>query len=371
MKQLTFFAGILFMILSCNARVQNKTDADELKLDSLVQNLILEKSIPGIAIGIVKKGKVVMAKGYGYADMEDTVLANENTVYQLGSVTKMFTGHLLAKLIRENKISITDTVSNYFPAGIKFPGSPTGQPVTIKEIATHSSEFPRYPANLRRTEPDPIRGYSKEQLMKGIEMVSIDTLTGVRYNYSNFGYGILGTAMENRMGKNLSMLMETYIFAPYEMTSTSLTLHDNLMRNLATPYLEVAPYKKTEAWDMGALSAAGNIFSSITDLNKFMIKLLEDSPVNTIQQEKYFQINETWHYGLGCFIIDSDKRNTQIIYHGGDIDGYASSLTLYPEHDLGFVMLTNWGEGQVIGEVFTKISEAIVNHYLGKAAQGP
>lgn len=367
MRQTILLVILLLMIHLCYGQKKSENNSEGLSLDSLVENQILEKSIPSIAIGIVKDGKIILAKGYGYANVEDKVLANEHTIYQLGSVTKMFTGHLLAKFVNEQEISIADTLANFFPAGIKFPKSPTGQQITIKEIATHSSEFPRYPENLQRIDPDPISGYSKEELMEGIEMVAIDTVIGVRYNYSNFGYGVLGTAIENRMGESLSMLMEDNVFKPYDMNNTSLVLVENFKKKLAIPYFEVSPNKRTEPWDMGSLSGAGNVFSSISDLNKFMIQLLKDSPINKIQQEKYFRINETWNYGLGCFVIDSDKRNTQIIYHGGDIDGYASSLTLYPEYGLGFVILTNFGEGQVVGDVFTKIGEGIVNYYLGES----
>ncbi len=92
---------------------------------------------------------------------------------------------------------------------------------------------------------------------------------------------------------------------------------------------------------MGALSGAGNIFSSVSDLNLFMIALLKDSEINRTQQTEYLKINETWNYGLGCFVINSATKKTRLIHHGGDIDGYASYLILYPEYNGGLVILTN------------------------------
>ncbi|TXT58759.1 MAG: conserved exported protein of unknown function [Promethearchaeota archaeon] len=371
MKQIAILIYLLAItsLQSCSAQVDKKNQAEELKLDSLINTLITKKGIPSIAIGIVKDDEVILAKGFGYANVEDKILANENTIYQLGSVTKMFTGHLLARLINNQKISISDTLANFFPDTMSFPKSPAGQVVTIKEIATHTSEFPRYPQNIQRIDPEPFKGYSVEEMLKGIEMVTIDTIISTRYNYSNFGYGVLGTAMENRMERSLNMLMNENIFDPYNMSNTSLLYKEDFNITLATPYLEVSPYKRTEPWDMGTLSGAGNIYSNITDLNKFMIELLQDTPINRIQQTKQFKINDTWNYGLGCFIVESKKRNTQIIYHGGDIDGYASSLSLYPEYNLGFVILTNWGEGQVIGDAFNQITNEIVKHYLGEITE--
>ena len=362
--------SLIFIVLaihtfSCSAQITT-SQPDTLELDSLVETRLTENQIPGLAVGVVKDGEVIVAKGYGFANVEDKIPATRNTIYQLGSVTKMFTGHLLAKLIHMKTISLDDTLAGFFPSSVDFPESPSGQKITIREIATHSAEFPRYPENLDRNDPEPIKGYSKEDLIKGIEMVDIDTAIGARYHYSNFGYGVLGTAIANRTGKDLSTLMEEHIFSVYGMNNSSLYLDSRLHHQLAVPYLEVAPYQRTEPWEMGALSAAGNIFSSVSDLNKFMLTFMMENETKTIQQSAYLKINDTWSYGLGCFVIDSKKRNTRIIYHGGDIDGYASSLTLYHEHRLGIVILTNWGKGQVIGDVFSFINEKVVNHFLGE-----
>lgn len=322
--------------------------------------------MPSIAVGIVHNGEVILAKGYGYADVENKVLVTENSIYQVGSVTKVFTGHLLANFISQKAISLDEPVADFFPESVRFPKSQSELNITIKEIATHSAEFPRYPANLQRIDPNPIRGYSIEEMYDGIEMVTIDTISGTRYNYSNFGYGILGVAIENRFDMDLSKLMDEYIFTPYSMNHTSLYLNDSIKKELAVPYLNNAPYRKTEPWAMGTLSGAGNLFSSVSDLNKFMIRMLEMNEVNRTQQRKYLYINETWSYGLGCFIVDSKKYDTQVIYHGGDIDGYASSLNVYPEYNLGFVILTNLGEGEIVGETFSLIGDFIATNFLAR-----
>jgi len=354
------------LLISCQNLKSNQEKDLITSLDSLVISEINEKKIPSIAIGIVKDGSPVVAKAFGLADVEANIKADANTVYQLGSVTKMFTGHVLASLIDEGKISISDTLATYFPDSLNFPVSPTGQIVTIKEIATHSSEFPRYPFNLEREDPHPIKGYTYEQMLEGISNVEIDTLIGTRYSYSNFGFGVLGAAMENHTGQSLPALMDSRIFSKYEMKNSSLVFKEEFAKKLATPYLETQPPLKTEPWEMGKLAAAGNVFSTVNDLNKLMIGMLNNSEINTIQQKQYFSINETWSYGLGCFIVYSEKQNTQLIYHGGDIDGYASSLTLYPEYGLGVVILTNWGEGQSIGDAFDGIYSIVNDHFLGK-----
>lgn len=368
--RLFIIMALALSTIHCCKGQKERSEIDEtLDIENFVHEQLEKHKIPSIAVGVVKDGKVVFSKSFGHANVAHKVLANENTVYQLGSVTKLYTGHLLAKLIEQERIELTDTLGKFFPKQVKFPKSPTGQVVTIKDIATHSSEFPRYPINLERVDPHPIRGYSKDDMYRGINAVSIDTIIGTRYNYSNFGYGVLGTAMENVMRKRLSELMTEHIFSEYDMHSTSLVLMDQIQTHLATPYLEVSPYKETEPWNMESLAAAGNLFSSIKDVNTFMLQLMKVNAVNNIQQTAYFKINDTWSYGLGCFIVNSEKRSTKVIYHGGDIDGYASSLSVYPEHQLGIAILTNWGEGQVIGQVFDGIYDIVLDDYLGKVAR--
>ena len=365
MKRLLFILLLIFLGTSCKGQKQDQTQSLELALETFINQEIEKHKIPSLAVGIVQNGEVVMAKGYGFADVEKKSPATEHTIYQIGSVSKMFTGHVLARLLLKKEISLDDKVSKFFPEHVNFPLSPSGQSPRIKNIATHSSEFPRYPHNLERIDPHPIKAYTKEQMYEAIEQISIDTLIGSRYNYSNFGYGVLGTAMENLTEKSLAKLMDEIIFAPYGMKSSSLLPTASIEKKLATPYLAVSPYEQTEPWNMEALSAAGNVFSSIADLNKFMLELSSNQEVNQVQQSEYFKINDSWSYGLGCFIVESKKRETKVIFHGGDIDGYASSLSLYPEHKLGIVMLTNWGEGQVIGVAFDGIYEIILDYYLG------
>ncbi|MBX2827541.1 MAG: beta-lactamase family protein [Flavobacteriaceae bacterium] len=356
----------LFFLMGGTLTAQESTAQGELSssLDSLVQAQLSKNKIPSLAVGIVKDGDVVFEKGYGYANVEDKVPANEHTVYQVGSVTKMFTGHLLATLITEGNIQLTDTLSHYFESSLAFPKTRRGQVVTIMDMATHSSGFPRYPRNLKRKDPHPIKGYTLEEMHQGIERVRLKKEIGVTYSYSNFGYGILGVAMENRMETPFSQLLTERVLKKYNMHSSSLMYEDRFKDRLAIPYLETEPLVRTEPWDMGTLSGAGNLFSTVSDLNQFMIGFMENTEVNRIQQTPYFKINEEWSYGLGCFVIDSKKRNTLVIYHGGDIDGYAAFLMVYTEPKLGIVILTNWGEGSAIGAAFDVISKAIVDFYL-------
>ena len=360
MKKILPFLALVILLEACSKKTEKTTSEIELMVDSIAHKWTVIEKVPSMAIGIVKDGKVVLAKGYGYANLEEKTLASENTIYQLGSITKMFTGRVLTHLAIDAQMSLGDTLENYFP-GTDFPSGIEGKEITIKDVATHSGEFPIYPANLDRVDPHPIKGYTKNQMLAGIEMMVMDTTIGSQFYYSNFGYGVLANAMENLMKKDLATLIDSYILTPYEMKNTSLFLTENQRERLATPYLDVSPIVETGYWEMGALAGAGNMFSSVSDLNIFLLKLLADDTINRIQQNKHFKIphHENWYYGLGCFIVDSEKWSTETVFHGSDQDGYAGNLRIYPEYNFGYVILTNWGEGDVLYNAISTLDQAI------------
>ena len=97
-----------------------------------------------------------------------------------------------------------------------------------------------------------------------------------------------------------------------------------------------------------------------------MNEMLKETDVNRIQQTEYLKINETWNYGLGCFVINSKTKNTRIIHHGGDVDGYASYLILYPEYHGGLIILTNSGMGREFGEISEKVHEVVYSELFKK-----
>lgn len=363
LKKIYAFCILLSLVIACRGQSERTSSKTEIfaKIEKIATEGIKTHNFPGIAIGIVLDGKIIYAKGFGYADRKNKKLTGADTVYQLGSVTKTFTGNLLAQLIAEKKLSLDDSLSKYFPRTVKFPTDKNGKVITVKDIATHSAEFPRYPDNLVRTDGEPIQGFSKQQLYQGIELVRINTPAGVRYSYSNFGYGVLGTALENLTGKTLSELFSRRIFEPLKMNNSNLVLTEKLKTYLAVPYRDDDPDQQTQPWEMGALSGAGNIFSSVNDMCLFMNEMLKDTEVNRIQQKEYLKINDTWSYGLGNFVIASKTRNTKVIHHGGDIDGYASYLILYPEYRGGLIILTNSGMGRQFGEIAEGIDEIAFN----------
>ncbi len=335
------------------------------RVDSIIKSRMGNR-FPSVSVAIVIDGKLAYTKAYGYANQQKKIPATTNTCYQIGSSTKIFIGNLLAKMIVQNKVFLFDSIQKYFPANVRFPLDSNGKAITIFNLATHTASIPRYPGNLIRTDGEPILGFSQSQLYTGINLMKLSAKVGTRLDYSNFGFGIIGTALENISGKSLSTLLAENIFSPLKMENTSLVLTDKIKAILAIPYRDDDTNVPTQPWDMGYLSAAGNIFSNAEDLSKFLIYQINESDAATkLQHQSFFPIAENVGYGLGCFTGFSKSKNTRVVYHGGDVDGYASDCNFLPDRKMGVVILTNCG----IGRAFSEISNAVFNEvfqYINK-----
>lgn len=351
---------ILSTILNYQGKGQQRTKQQLFNsIDTIIKNQ-MGKTFPSISLAVVIDGKVVYKQAYGYADKEKKIMATTSTFYQIGSLTKTFTGNLLAKFIINNKISLFDSLQKHFPSNVRFPLDSNGKGITFLSLATHTAAIPRYPGNLVRQDGDPILGFSKAQLYAGINAIKLSGKIGAAWNYSNFGYGIIGTALEMVSNRSLNDLFIEHIFSPLKMTHTSLIPANNIKASLAIPYRDDNPDIPTQPWDMGSLSAAGNIFSNVEDLSKFLIYQIEEIDAATkLQHHSFFQINESVGYGLGCFTGFSKSKNTRIIYHGGDVDGYAADYNFLPDKKMGVVILTNCGSGRAFSEISNKVFNTV------------
>ena len=319
-----------------------------------------------MSIGIIKGNKVIYTKGYGYADLKSKIPTTDETVYQIGSLTKTFTGNLLAHLIVDGKMKLNDSLSLYFPKTVRFPIDSTGRILTIKDLSTHSSGMPRYPGNLDRIDGEPILGYPKSKMYEAINATQLEFNIGRRYSYSNYAYGILGTAMENTTGKTYNQLLEQYIFSPLKMLHTSAELDQKVKSKLATAYYDENPSVETKPWKMESLTAHGGIFSNVKDLCKFILYFRDTTQASVkLQRTAHFKISKRTDYGLGCFMTTyTEPSFDRVIYHGGDLDSYSSNFIFYPDKDFGYIILSSGAGGQALGRLFNVIENEL-NKKLG------
>jgi tetratricopeptide (TPR) repeat protein len=196
-------------------------------------------------------------------------------------------------------------------------------------------------------------------LREGLAKTKLAFPTGERWGYSNLGYGLLGLALERAAGRPYEQLLRQYVFTPLRMTHSTVTLRGEHRSLLATPYRDDDPTRKTEPWDLGLLSPAGGVASSVADLAKFLslqfrageagVVPVSGSTLLEAQTPQRFIADWSSANGLGWRIDRSDEIGN-VVSHGGDVDGYASYVGFSPVHKIGVVVLTNSGIGRPVGE---------------------
>jgi serine-type D-Ala-D-Ala carboxypeptidase/endopeptidase len=328
-------------------------------IEKKVQELMQRHDYPGISIGLVFEDNIIYSRSFGVADRETKKPVTVDTLYQIGSLTKVFTATLIVEMRDKGIIRLDDPISKYLPGNVVLPKDPRGRPIiTLKHLLTHTSGLPPDVVNPgREKDGEPWLGYSLRSLYAGLAKTKLEFPTGARWGYSNLGFGLLGQALERATGKKYENLLKQNIFVPLKMNSSTITLDARSRQLLATPYRDDHPRVKTRPWDLGALSSAGGITSSVADLSKFMtfqfrageINITPVSGSSLLEMQTPQQFISEWRSanGLGWRIDRSDKVGN-IVSHGGDVDGYASYFAFSPTHKIGVIVLTNCGIGQPI-----------------------
>ncbi len=267
---------------------------------------------------------------------------DEQTVFEIGSITKAFTGTLLADMVLRGELALDDPVQKYLPPGAKMPTRGDKQ-ITLRDLATHRSGLPRLPDNLEPADGDnPYADYTEKRLLDFLSKHELTRDIGERVEYSNFGAGLLGYVLARRASKSYENLVVERICTPLGMKNTRITLTDEMKSRLAMGHSDG---KQVKNWDLDALAGAGALRSTPLD----MVTLIEanlkpsDAPVSKALQFSYKDRMKTatpdLSVGLGWHIWN--KYGTEVIWHNGGTGGYRSFCGFAPGKKLGVVVLTN------------------------------
>jgi len=302
---------------------------------------VQHKSV-GIVVGIVTpQGRRVVS--YGRLDRGGPRPVDGDTVFEIGSVTKVFTSLLLADMVVRGEVALADPVAQYLPPGTKTPEW-NGRKITLADLATHTSGLPFFPANFPPVEDRAAYGkYTVEQLYQFLSTYEIASEPGSRWEYSNTGGGLLGLALARRAGMDYEALVRARITGPLGMESTGIALPPRFKDRLAAGYderLESAP-----AWDLPALAGAGSLRSSAKDLLTLLaaftgavaspLRAAMDVMPATRRPNRLYMLDQA----LGWFVIG--KGDDQFFIHGGGTFGFSSSLAYDPKTRTGVVVLSN------------------------------
>jgi len=343
MKQLRkrqHFSTLFILLLYFPIYATQTSDPPE-AVKKTIQSRIDHGNNVGMVIGIVDADGT---KYYGFGKMSITSeqTPDENSIFEIGSISKVFTSILLARLDEEKKIDLNDPIKNFLPYSVKVP-SRNKQQITLFHLATHTSGLPRMPNNFAPANPDnPYADYSVEQLYEFISNHQLQRDIGVRYEYSNYGAGLLGHILALHTGMTYEALIEKEITAVLGMDNTGLILTPEMKERLARGH---SGGIQVPNWDIPTLAGAGAIRSTCRDMVQFLKANmgLTKTPLFTAMKKTHEPRHEagssSMHVGLGWHIRSGD--NSTIIWHNGGTGGYRTFAGFVNEKQKGVIVLTN------------------------------
>lgn len=289
-----------------------------------------------LSIAMVENNKVTFT---GIERYNDTLNFTDNSlkIFEIGSISKVFTSTLLANLIQNHKVGLSDQMNSCI--NIPLCSCDT---FTLQQLANHTSGLPRLPANLNLATVDfrnPYKNYSEEDLL---EYLSNDTTVrnppGEKYEYSNLGAGLLAYLLEKKEGSDYETLLRKYIFEKYGM-SHSTTLKKDINEELVSGL--DAGGNETPNWYFNVLVGAGGILSNVSDLTKFAQAQFDPTDaVLKLTRESTFKVNDGMEIGLGWHILHPEPGKTWY-WHNGGTGGYTSSFAIDVENKTAVVILSN------------------------------
>jgi D-alanyl-D-alanine-carboxypeptidase/D-alanyl-D-alanine-endopeptidase len=338
---------IVVMILMASIVSAKSSSDSRIPSDSEIRRILSEriderKQSVGIVVGIVEpEGRRLVAHGHFGAD--DLRPVDGDTVFEIGSVTKVFTALLLADMARRGEVELTDPVAKYLPKDVAVPQR-DGKAITLADLASHTSGLPPMPDNLApMNSANPYADYSVERLYQFLSSHRLIRDIGARWEYSNLGYGLLGHALARHVGGDYESLVHDRILAPLDMESTAITLSPAMKARLAAGHdvaLEPVPN-----WDLPTFAGAGALRSTASDLLTFLEMALgtKQSPLvpaltATLATRRPTGIRDETA-GFGWIIAKSG--DDEMIWHNGGTGGYRSFVGFLPKAKVGVVVLSN------------------------------
>ncbi|MEE8572659.1 MAG: serine hydrolase [Gemmatimonadota bacterium] len=292
----------------------------------------------GIVVGVVNPhGTHYYAYGRTRIGAEGT--PDENTVFEIGSITKVFTSLLLADMVERGEVAFDDPIEDYLPSSVEVP-TRNGRSIGLEDLATQISGLPRMPNNFAPADPsNPYADYSVEQLYEFLSNHTLRRDIGAEYEYSNYGVGLLGHILELRAGMSYEELVEQRIAERLGMPATRITLTPD---RLAAGHAGSAVVSN---WDIPTLAGAGALRSTARDMLTFLsanLGLTQSELLGAMQathRPRHSAGSPNMQIGLGWHVRTGGSR--EIVWHNGGTGGYRSFAGFVNETQTGVVVLTN------------------------------
>lgn len=337
------------------------TLAQESSIDDYVQTEMQKQRIPGLSLAIVKNGQIVLARGYGYANLEHQVPVKPVTIFQSGSVGKQFTATAVMMLVAENKISLDEKIGRYLGA---VPES--WQNITVRHLLTHTSGLTDYPDDF-----DFRRDYTEDELLKRAQAITPAFKPGEKWQYSNLAYVTLGILIHKVTGQFYGDFLQERVFKPLGMTNTHIISEADIVPNRAAGYHLVKNELKNQNWVSPTLNttADGALYFTVADMAKWDASLygetlLKQSALQEMWTPVRLNNNKTFDYGFGWSLGQINGHH--IIEHGGAWQGFTTYIARYVADRLTVIVLDN-----LAGANPGKIAHHVAGIYNSELARKP
>jgi CubicO group peptidase (beta-lactamase class C family) len=310
------------------------------RIDSLVTAALRTGPVAALSVAVVKGRDTIVMKGYGYADLENDVVATPQTVYRIGSVTKQFTAAAVMQLVESGKVGLDDELTKY------FPGFPTrGERILVRHLLNHTSGIPSYTDIGERWGRVATLALPHDSLLALVRDDSLLFAPGSGFYYNNTGYYLLGMLIEKVTGARYADYMAQHLFTPLGLTSTRYCDTETVIKRRAQGYgnnrgtLVNAPYLS-----MDNPFAAGSLCSTVADLVRWEAALFGGKVVSAAslaQMTTPAKLTSTRPMRYGYGLAPDTVGAHRVIGHGGGINGFISHVEYYPDDTLIVAVLAN------------------------------
>ena len=339
-------ATMLFTVAACQSPLQAPSSLAN-NIRALARPVVEGQVAVGFVVGTISEGENWIG-GFGETLLGSQEPPGGQTLYEIGSITKVFTGVLLAGAVLRGEVTLEDPVNRFLPQEAQISDHASG-PVRLWHLTTHTSGLPRMPRNFKPANAaDPYADYSEADLFAGLPKLKLLSPPGEKYLYSNLGGGLLGVVLARATGQPYGELLRKRILAPLGLRDTRIVLNEERRARLAPPY--DADRSSASEWHFDALAPAGALRSSAADLLRFS-KAILNPPKSNVGDALRKSSDELFVSSDGKVVVAfgwHKLSNESVISHDGRTLGYASSLTLDLEHNEALVFLTN-SPGREVG----------------------
>jgi CubicO group peptidase (beta-lactamase class C family) len=308
--------------------------------DDMIEQLLAERmqhNGVGMVVGVIEPAGIRVV-AHGRSGATNRRRLDGDTVFQIGSLTKVFTSLLLADMVQRGEVMLDDPAQKYLP-DVKMPQR--GRPMTLHDLSVHRSGLPSMPTNLRLdADPNPVEAYSVHDLNDFLSSFTPATAPGEKYEYSNLGASLLGRLLAERAGEPYEKLLRERVLQPLGLTSTAINVDRSMAARLAPGHDRYL--QPVYTWEMKTLQASGSLRSTANDLARLVAAYL-DRRNTTLHDALQLQLATRYpadaRQALAWGAQKIDGR--EVYMHDGGKQGYRSAIAFDTQSGTGIVVLAN------------------------------